>query len=128
MSALRGVVAGVLGLTLLDAVVSSESAANNLGTFATLFGGLVNRLVNPAVPLIPNRRTDGLLDGGIGNGTLLPSVSIGKGGVSVGIGGGGAEVGPGGAGFSIPGIGNAHVGGKPGKIIGPTPNAGSFPN
>jgi hypothetical protein len=55
VSALRGALAGGLGLTALYAVVSTEGAANRTGTFFNLISGAIRRLVDPAVPLIPDR-------------------------------------------------------------------------
>jgi hypothetical protein len=57
VSALRGVAAGALGLTALEAFVSSPSAGSNAGTLFTLATGVVRRLFDPTVPLIPDRRT-----------------------------------------------------------------------
>lgn len=57
MSAVRGVVAGVLGLSLLEAAASSSSAANNAGVLFTASAAVIRRLVDPSVPLIPDRRT-----------------------------------------------------------------------
>lgn len=54
MSALRGVVAGVLGLSLMEAVVTSTSGASNTGRLFDLAASFVNRLVDPSVPLIPD--------------------------------------------------------------------------
>lgn len=55
MGALRGVVAGGLGLTAMYALISTQQAANNAGTLVTLGAGAVRRLVDPNVPLIPDR-------------------------------------------------------------------------
>lgn len=56
MSALRGVVVGVLGLSAFELLVSSPAAANNAGGIFTLAAGAFRRLVDPSVPLIPDRR------------------------------------------------------------------------
>lgn len=56
MSALRGVVVGVLGLSALQVLVSSPAAANNAGGAIQLAAGAFRRLVDPSVPLIPDRR------------------------------------------------------------------------
>lgn len=56
MSALRGVIAGGLALTALEALVTSRGAANNAGALFTLTAGAINRLIDPSVPLIPDRR------------------------------------------------------------------------
>lgn len=57
MSALRGILAGTLGLSLLEAVVSTEAAAKNTGTLFTLAASVANRLIDPTVPLVPDLRT-----------------------------------------------------------------------
>lgn len=54
MSGLRGVAAGVLGLSLLQLLVSNPTATANAGTLITLATGAFNRLANPNVPLIAN--------------------------------------------------------------------------
>lgn len=56
MSALRGAILGALGLTLLEAVTSRPQNARNTGTFFTKGAAVVNRLVDPTVPLIPDLR------------------------------------------------------------------------
>lgn len=56
MSATRGVVAGVLGLSLFEALVSSQTASKNAGGLFDLAASAINRLVDPSVPLIPDRR------------------------------------------------------------------------
>lgn len=56
MSALRGVVVGVLSLSALEVAVSNPSAAGNAGRLFTLGASFVNRLVDPTVPLIPDLR------------------------------------------------------------------------
>lgn len=56
---MRGFIAGILGLTLLEVLVSSKTATQNLGGF---FGGaatVFDHLVNPTVPLIPDLRKSG---------------------------------------------------------------------
>jgi hypothetical protein len=55
MSALRGAAAGTLGLTALYALISTRGAAENAGTLFTVLTGAVRRLVDPTVPLIPDR-------------------------------------------------------------------------
>jgi hypothetical protein len=44
-------------LALFEAVVSSSTASGNVGSLLTAAAGAVRRLVSPAVPLIPDRRT-----------------------------------------------------------------------
>jgi hypothetical protein len=56
MGALRGMAAGVLGLSMLEVVVSSNAASNNASGLFTLATGTIRRLVDPSVPLIPDRR------------------------------------------------------------------------
>jgi hypothetical protein len=56
VSALRGAVAGVLALSLFEALVSSQSASKNAGGLFELAAKAVNHLVDPSVPLIPDRR------------------------------------------------------------------------
>ena len=59
MSALRGAMVGFLGLTLLEATVSNDKAVNNTSGLIKLAAGAIDRLVNPTVPLIPDRRKPG---------------------------------------------------------------------
>lgn len=56
MSALRGLAAGVLSLSLLDALISTDRAANNASGLITVAAGGLRRLIDPTVPLIPDRR------------------------------------------------------------------------
>lgn len=58
MSATRGLVAGVLALTLTEAVLSSEQHTRNdvVGSTFTLFARAFARLVDPTLPLIPETR------------------------------------------------------------------------
>lgn len=56
MSALRGALMGALGLTALEAAVSSNRGAKNTGRLFEMAAGFVNRLVDPSVALIPDRR------------------------------------------------------------------------
>lgn len=55
MSALRGAIAGGLGLTFLEVLVSNPKAAANTGTVFGLLAGALRRVVDPTVPLIPDR-------------------------------------------------------------------------
>lgn len=57
MSALRGALVGVLTLTALEAAVSSKDSAGNVSTVVGLAASAINRLVDPAVPLIPDLRS-----------------------------------------------------------------------
>lgn len=54
MSATRGMVAGFLGLTLLEAAVSSQQAAGRVGGLISLASKFVSRVVDPTVPLVPD--------------------------------------------------------------------------
>jgi hypothetical protein len=55
MSALRGAIGGALALTMFEAIISTKGAAERTGTLFTLIAGAVRRLVDPTVPLIPDR-------------------------------------------------------------------------
>lgn len=57
MSALRGILAGSLGLAALQAVLSTN-ATKNLGTLTKFPGDVVRWFLDPARPLIPDMRTD----------------------------------------------------------------------
>lgn len=52
-------VAGVIGLSLLDAVLvgSASRGGGPVGSAATLATGALRRLIDPTVPLIPDLRT-----------------------------------------------------------------------
>lgn len=54
MSTVRGLVLGVAGLALAEAVVSSQTASNNAGGAVTLISDGLSRWLNPYTPLIPN--------------------------------------------------------------------------
>jgi hypothetical protein len=56
VSAARGVLAGTLGLSLLQAFLSSPTASSNAGTLFGVVDGVVKRLMDPAVPLVPDLR------------------------------------------------------------------------
>lgn len=56
MSAVRGIVAGSLGLALLQAFTASPTAAGNVGTLFKLTNSVASRLINPTVPLVPDLR------------------------------------------------------------------------
>lgn len=56
MSAVRGVIVGALGLTALEAVVSSQTGTENVSTLIGLVSSAFRRLVDPSVPLIPDLR------------------------------------------------------------------------
>jgi hypothetical protein len=55
VSQLRGLVAGGLMLTALEVLVSNRAAAQNASGAIGLVSTVINRLVDPAVPLIPDR-------------------------------------------------------------------------
>lgn len=55
MSALRGLGVGFLALTLLEAAVTSQKAASNASGLVKAVTGAINRVVDPTVPLIPDR-------------------------------------------------------------------------
>lgn len=57
MSALRGITAGVLGLSLLEVLVATPAASKNAGSLVTLVTKAMNRLVDPSVALIPDLRS-----------------------------------------------------------------------
>lgn len=57
MSAASGIIAGTIALSVLELVVSSDTAARNTGALFTVSAGVIRRLVDPSVPLIPDRRT-----------------------------------------------------------------------
>lgn len=52
----RGVLAGLLGLAALHALVSRAESADRAGQLLTRAGGIVRRLLDPAVPAIPDMR------------------------------------------------------------------------
>jgi len=54
VSGLRGLVLGVAGLSLAEAVVSRSSSTNNAGAAVTLLSHGLARWLNPFVPLIPD--------------------------------------------------------------------------
>jgi len=57
MATMRGVLAGTLGLTLLQAIVSSKEATANASGMITLLSNGLARWFNPYTPLIPELRT-----------------------------------------------------------------------
>jgi len=57
VSALRGITAGVLGLSLLEVLVATPAASKNAGSLVTLVTKAMNRLVDPSVALIPDLRS-----------------------------------------------------------------------
>ena len=57
MSALGGVVGGVLALSALQAITSSSQASGRLGSLATGTAAIFEHLASPNVPLIPDLRT-----------------------------------------------------------------------
>lgn len=62
MSATRGLIAGTLLLTAGEAVLASgdrQAGGGAVGALFTVTASVLNRLMNPAVPLIPDLRTQG---------------------------------------------------------------------
>lgn len=57
MSALSGFVGGVLGLSLLEAVVSSSQATGRVGGLFDSASNVLAHLASPDVPAIPDLRT-----------------------------------------------------------------------
>lgn len=55
MAGVRGFVAGVVGLSLLEAFVTSKTAPAGLAGGSKLIAGGLARWLDPTVPLIPNR-------------------------------------------------------------------------
>lgn len=53
MAGARGFIAGLLGLTLLEAFVTSKSAPAGLAGITKSLAGGLNRYLDPTVPLIP---------------------------------------------------------------------------
>jgi hypothetical protein len=56
---MRGVVAGVLGLALLDAAVSTQGAANRVGGLLGAVAKTIEHILSPTVAAIPDLRTHG---------------------------------------------------------------------
>lgn len=71
MGALRGIAAGTLGLAGLEVLVSSQKAVANAGTLVKLATGFINRMVDPSVPLIPDRRGTVTATGGDTGDTMI---------------------------------------------------------
>lgn len=59
MSARQGLVAGVLGLALLDAAVSTQGAADRVGGLFGSLAKVIEHILSPTVPAIPDLRTHG---------------------------------------------------------------------
>jgi len=57
VSALRGIVAGTIGLSLLELLVSDSGANKNAGALIKLATGAFRRITDISVPLIPDLRT-----------------------------------------------------------------------
>lgn len=57
MNGWRGLVGGVVGLALLEVVVSSQQAAGRVGGLFTMAAGLLSRWLDPYTPLVPDLRT-----------------------------------------------------------------------
>lgn len=63
MGAARGAALGGLGLTLLYAGLSNKTHAQNVTGFAKFGVAVVNRLIDPTVPLIPDLAADAATPG-----------------------------------------------------------------
>jgi hypothetical protein len=77
VSAVRTALAGMIGLALLDASVSSQAAAGRVGGLLTAVATVIEHVLSPTVPAIPDLRTRGKA-GAIGTadttgGSLLPA-------------------------------------------------------
>lgn len=59
MSGRQGLVAGVLGLALLDAAVSTQGAADRVGGLLGAVAKVIEHILSPTVPAIPDLRTHG---------------------------------------------------------------------
>lgn len=59
MSAWRTAFAAMLGLGLLEAVVSSDQSAGRVGDFLQGVGTVVEHVLSPTVPAIPDLRKHG---------------------------------------------------------------------
>lgn len=57
MSTLRGVLAGTIGLSLLELLVSDQGANQNAGALITLTTGAFRRITDISVPLLPDLRS-----------------------------------------------------------------------
>lgn len=53
---IRGLFAGAIALSLLEALVSTPAAAGNAGVLFTAAAATVRRLIDPSVPLVPDLR------------------------------------------------------------------------
>lgn len=62
MSARVGFVGGFLGLTLLQAVASSDHATGRIGQALTGAATIIRRLSDPKIPGIPDLRTTNTKD------------------------------------------------------------------
>lgn len=54
MSAVRGIITGVVGLSLLEMVVSNQDAAGRVGGLFTTVAAILTHWLDPTVPLIPD--------------------------------------------------------------------------
>lgn len=52
---MRGLVLGGLALAFLQALVGTKGSSERVGGGFTLAAGVLNHLIDPAVPLIPDR-------------------------------------------------------------------------
>lgn len=76
MSATRGFVAGVAGLALLEAIVSSDQAAGRVGGVFDTTAKVLARWLDPYTPLVPNLTGSEVSPfGGSSSGTVTSSIA-----------------------------------------------------
>jgi hypothetical protein len=75
VSATRGLVAGVLALSITEAILSSEQTTlrDPVGSVVGLFTRGFRRLVDPTVPLIPDTRSTSSKGGGSAGSSAPPA-------------------------------------------------------
>jgi len=72
MSGVRGLVAGVMGLTLMEAMLSTQQATDNVTGLIGFVSHGMNRWLNPYLPLIPWVKRPPTISGSVGVPGLLP--------------------------------------------------------
>lgn len=79
MSAMQTAIGGALVLAVLDAAVSSTAAAGRVGSIFTSLAKVMEHLLSPTVPMIPDLRKQGppqssapSTSGGPAAGSLVP--------------------------------------------------------
>jgi hypothetical protein len=82
VSGLRGLVLGVAGLAMAEAVVSNQKATNNAGGAITLISHGLARWLDPYTPLIPDLRAGAAKPAGPGKvwGGIVPKTPAATGG------------------------------------------------